>query len=100
MENKSWPTTDVVASSLESGFFLFPVGHRLSESRDLEWRVSPSLTERYLMLSLNSTYVKCYVLLKLVKTFLITPVMRKHIEFPFKNNTVSLYRRKGNWLLE
>ena len=71
----NWPSLDMIQHMKTLGFFLVSVGHPDSKERDIEWRISLSLQERYLMASLNPTQFKCYVLLKLVKKDVINKLM-------------------------
>ena len=51
--HSSWPSQDLIQKVVSAEFFVVPVGHKLSPSPHLEWRISTSLAERYLMFSLN-----------------------------------------------
>ena len=67
VKDKHWPTKEMVDEMKVHGFFLVPVGHVNSPEKSLEWRISLSQQERKLMMSLNSTQHKCYILLKMIK---------------------------------
>ena len=71
----NWPSLDMIQHMKTLGFFLVSVGHPESNEKDIEWRISLSLQERFLMFSLNPTQFKCYVLLKLVKKDVINKLM-------------------------
>jgi len=74
-----WPSQRLLEQATEREVFLVPVGHKLSPTELLEWRISVSLAERYLMFSLTVVHIKCYVVLKmLVKTF-VDPIVGKCI---------------------
>jgi len=62
--HSSWPSQDLIQKVVSAEFFVVPVGHKLSPSPHLEWRISTSLAERYLMFSLTIVQIKCYVTLK------------------------------------
>ncbi|XP_060561396.1 uncharacterized protein LOC132721160 [Ruditapes philippinarum] len=66
-----WPTQEMRRYAARTGCFVVPTGSKVSEYPELEWRLSTSLTERYLMFNLNITQIRCYVLLKMIlKSFL------------------------------
>ncbi|XP_053382184.1 uncharacterized protein LOC128549493 [Mercenaria mercenaria] len=66
-----WPTADMKRFAENNGCFVVPVGSKVSQSPELEWRISTSQAERCLMFSLNITQIRCYVLMKMIlKTFL------------------------------
>ena len=70
-----WPNEFLIMMSMSKGCFLVPVGHKLSDSSDVEWRLSPSLAERMLIFSLNETHIKCYVLLKHIVKYFVKPIL-------------------------
>ncbi|XP_060554157.1 cyclic GMP-AMP synthase-like isoform X1 [Ruditapes philippinarum] len=66
-----WPTQEMRRYAASTGFFVVPTGSKVSEYPELEWRISTSLTERCLMINLNITQIRCYVLFKMIlKSFL------------------------------
>ncbi|XP_053392107.1 uncharacterized protein LOC128554820 [Mercenaria mercenaria] len=66
-----WPTEEMRRYCSSTGCFVVAVGNKGSGNRELEWRISTSLTERCLMFNLNITQVRCYVLMKMIlKTFI------------------------------
>ncbi|XP_060578924.1 uncharacterized protein LOC132735907 [Ruditapes philippinarum] len=66
-----WPSAEIKQYCSRTGCFVVPVGCRGGDFRQLEWRISTSLAERCLMLNLNITQIRCYVLMKMViKSFL------------------------------
>ena len=69
----NWPEQSLIDKAVNSGFFLVPVGYKLSETENLEWIISLSLTERLLMFSMNMTQLKCYVVLKIIMKSLVIP---------------------------
>ncbi|XP_045211560.2 uncharacterized protein LOC123563057 [Mercenaria mercenaria] len=67
----NWPTADMKRFAANNGCFVVPVGSKVSQKPNLEWRISTSQAERCLMFSLNITQIRCYVLMKMIlKTFL------------------------------
>jgi len=71
----NWPTAEMLQAARELGCFLVPDGYCDSDFSSLEWRVSPSLIERYLMFSMEIIHVQCYVTLKLLKKDIINPYL-------------------------
>ncbi|XP_060576620.1 uncharacterized protein LOC132733943 [Ruditapes philippinarum] len=68
-----WPTYDMKQYCKDMGCFVVGVGGKDSENEELEWRISTSLAERYLMFNLNITQIRCYVLMKMIlKSFINT----------------------------
>lgn len=61
----TWLTNEMVSDIEQYGCFFVPVGNPLSSDKDLEWRLSFSLTENYLIKSLNKVQYNCYNFLKL-----------------------------------
>ncbi|XP_060572707.1 uncharacterized protein LOC132730740 [Ruditapes philippinarum] len=59
-----WPTNDMKQYFKTMGCFVVGVGAKGSGNEELEWRISTSLAERYLMFNLNITQIRCYVLMK------------------------------------
>ncbi|XP_060573095.1 uncharacterized protein LOC132731014 [Ruditapes philippinarum] len=68
---RRWPTQDMRRYAASTGCFVVPTGSKVSQYPELEWRISTSLAEKHLMLNLNITQIRCYVLLKMIlKSFL------------------------------
>ncbi|WAR19850.1 hypothetical protein MAR_001688 [Mya arenaria] len=70
-----FPSQDVRHDFGKYGIFFVPTGHSESPEKHLQWRLSYSLQERKIMLSLSETQYKCYVLLKMVKEDFVKPVV-------------------------
>ncbi|KAH3718779.1 uncharacterized protein LOC127854795 [Dreissena polymorpha] len=62
-----WPTAKMLEAARMCPCFLVPSGHPGSDTRYVEWRLSPNLIERLLVYSLNITHLKCYIVLKIIK---------------------------------
>ncbi|XP_060571664.1 uncharacterized protein LOC132729845 isoform X2 [Ruditapes philippinarum] len=66
-----WPTQEMRRYAASTGCVVVPTGSKVSEYRELEWRISTTMAERCLMINLNITQIRCYVLLKMIlKSFL------------------------------
>ncbi|XP_060562591.1 uncharacterized protein LOC132722166 [Ruditapes philippinarum] len=66
-----WPTEEMRRYAASTGCFVVATGSKISKYPELEWRISTSLAERCLVLNLNITQIRCYVLLKMIlKKFL------------------------------
>ena len=61
-----WPTSHAISTITDFGFHLVPVGHPLSDTKPMEWRISFSLAERTLVWSFNHVQMQCYALLKII----------------------------------
>ncbi|XP_052780969.1 uncharacterized protein LOC128217692 [Mya arenaria] len=72
-----WPTPEQFRETMECGCFLIPDGHFDSRVKFVEWRISPSLIERILMFSMKTLQLKCYVVLKILKSHVINPLLFK-----------------------
>ena len=69
----NWPSRDMIKTCKFFGFIFVPVGHPHSDEQHLQWRISLSHQERFLVTRFNSVQLKCYILLKLIKKEKITP---------------------------
>ena len=72
-ETGPWPTREMKRLCEGTGCFVVPVSSKIGASQELEWRISTCHAERYLMLSLNITQIKCYVLMKMLLKVFIKP---------------------------
>ncbi|XP_052775241.1 uncharacterized protein LOC128213514 [Mya arenaria] len=70
-----WPTPEVLRDVRKCGCFLVPDGYFDSYYRHVEWRISPSLIERILMFTMKTLQLKCYVVLKILKSHVINPLL-------------------------
>ncbi|XP_052817958.1 uncharacterized protein LOC128243978 [Mya arenaria] len=68
-----FPGQNIRAEFGNLGIFFVPTGHGDSQEKHLQWRLSFSLQERKIMLNLNETQHKCYVLLKMTKEDFVKP---------------------------
>lgn len=62
----SWPPADVVMRIVRNGCHFVPVGHKLGNHEDNEWRISFSVAEYELVHSMNHTQFLTYGLLKVM----------------------------------
>ncbi|XP_052814633.1 uncharacterized protein LOC128241652 [Mya arenaria] len=72
-----WPTKDMLAQASAYPVFLVPAGYPDSPYHEklLEWRFSTSLMERLLIFSFNTTQLKVFVLLKIIRKAFIKIVV-------------------------
>ena len=61
----SWPPSHVVNDIVRSGCHFVPIGHKLGNHADNEWRISFSQAEQKLVYAMNHTQFLVYGLLKL-----------------------------------
>lgn len=62
----SWPPADVVRSIVKNGCHFVPIGHKLGNHKDNEWRISFAVSEYELVRSMNHTQFLTYGWLKLM----------------------------------
>ncbi|KAL4217667.1 hypothetical protein ACF0H5_022409 [Mactra antiquata] len=67
-EKLFWPSDELLQDVLQSRCFVVPKGSDNGPDSDIEWRLSFSFGERLLMFDLNIVQIRCYVLMKYVKT--------------------------------
>ena len=63
-----WPSSDFIQKMETYGFIVVPASHPQSDEKHLQWRLSFTRQERLLVVHFNSVQMKCYVLLKVIKT--------------------------------
>ena len=73
----NWPPSDVIEICKSLGFILVQKGHPHSDEQHLLWRLSLSRQERLLATNFNSIQLKCYILLKLIKTEVLPRYIRE-----------------------
>nr|XP_022308597.1 uncharacterized protein LOC111114543 [Crassostrea virginica] len=61
---QSWPPSHVVNDIVRSGCHFVPIGHKLGNNADNEWRISFSQAEQKLVYAMNHTQFLTYGLLK------------------------------------
>ncbi|XP_053391175.1 uncharacterized protein LOC128554000 [Mercenaria mercenaria] len=101
-----WPTEDMKRYCETTGCFVVPVSSKNGQNEELEWRISTSQAERCLMLNLNITQLRCYILMKMIlKTFInpqcdgvLSSFMCKTVLFHCIQNTRSNHWRQSNLL--
>ncbi|XP_045156710.2 uncharacterized protein LOC123523127 [Mercenaria mercenaria] len=102
-----WPSDDMRRYCSNTGCFVVGVGSKGSENEETEWRISTSLAERCLMLNLNITQIRCYVLMKMIlKTYIkpqfedtISSYMCKTVLFHCIANKYSDIWRENNLII-
>ncbi|KAH3868938.1 hypothetical protein DPMN_032093 [Dreissena polymorpha] len=71
--SRHWPPSNVVEKVVSMGAFLTPVGFTGSRNKNIEWRICFNTGETELMINLNDTQLKVYVLLKMIAKDLLKP---------------------------
>ena len=61
-----WPASVDISTIVNFGCHLVPVGHPLSNTKSLEWRISFSIAERILVWSFNHVQMQCYAVMKII----------------------------------
>ena len=75
--NYNWPSSDLIEQCQSMGFLVVPAGHPKSEERHLQWRISLSHQERLLVTHFKSVQLKCYILLKQIKKYILEPITKE-----------------------
>ncbi|KAL4230912.1 hypothetical protein ACF0H5_011287 [Mactra antiquata] len=70
-----WPSDHLLQDILQSKCFLVPKGSGTGPHADIEWRLSFSCGERLLMFDLNIVHIRCYILMKYIKTQFLDNVL-------------------------
>ncbi|VDH98378.1 Hypothetical predicted protein [Mytilus galloprovincialis] len=64
--SNSWPSHEVKQSIIDHGVLFVPIGAKGSQKENLEWRVSFSVGEKFLINTFTHTQLVCYALLKII----------------------------------
>ncbi|KAH3865062.1 hypothetical protein DPMN_028100 [Dreissena polymorpha] len=83
--SRHWPPADIVAKVVSMGAFLAPVGLKGSQNKHNEWRMCFNTGETELIINLNDTQVKLYVLLKMIAKDVLQPRNKEITSFMLKN---------------
>jgi len=65
--------------------YVVPVGHKFSQNKDIEWRISYTTAEKKLVRSMNDVQVKMYVVLKFVQRDRLKPICQNFTSYMVKN---------------
>ncbi|XP_052228846.1 uncharacterized protein LOC127843074 isoform X2 [Dreissena polymorpha] len=105
---RNWPPPDVVQKVVSLEVFVAPVGFKDSNSYTLEWRYCFNRAETELIINLNDTQTKLYVLLKMVVKDILKPRRKEITSYMVKNivlwltekNQQTLFHEKSllHWL--
>ncbi|VDI42924.1 Hypothetical predicted protein [Mytilus galloprovincialis] len=61
----AWPKPEIISKIISFGVLFVPIGCKGSIHENLEWRISFSVAEKFLIYSFNHTQLLCYALLKI-----------------------------------
>lgn len=75
--NNSWPGYDVKQAVVKHGVLFVPIGVKGSLTEELEWRISFSVAEKFLIYTFTQTQLLCYALMKI----LLKDVIARYIEY-------------------
>ncbi|VDI17625.1 Hypothetical predicted protein [Mytilus galloprovincialis] len=70
----TWPPLDLISKIISCGVLFVPIGYKGSSNENLQWRMSFSVAEKFLIFSFNHTQLLCYALLKVM----IKEIVDKH----------------------
>ncbi|VDI22363.1 Hypothetical predicted protein, partial [Mytilus galloprovincialis] len=62
---EKWPSADVISKIISCGVLFVPIGSKGSINEHIEWRLSFSVAEKFLIFSFNHAQLLCYALLKI-----------------------------------
>ena len=64
--NDKWPGQEFKIKSERRGCYVVPVSSNKDLRNEYEWRISTCLSERDMMLDINETQMRCYILMKIL----------------------------------
>ncbi|XP_063418811.1 uncharacterized protein LOC134701600 [Mytilus trossulus] len=70
----TWPSPDLISKIISCGVLFVPIGYKGSIHENIQWRISFSVAEKFLVFSFSHTQLLCYALLKI----LLKEVIEKH----------------------
>ncbi|VDI17627.1 Hypothetical predicted protein [Mytilus galloprovincialis] len=62
----TWPSPDLISKIISCGVLFVPIGYKGSSNEHLQWRISFSVAEKFLIFSFSQTPLLCYALLKVL----------------------------------
>jgi len=80
-----WPSTHLQREIAEMEEYLVPVGLKLSEFQDIEWRISYTTAERKLVQNMQDEQVRLYAALKIIHKDFLKPLCRNFTSYFIKN---------------
>jgi len=90
--NHQWPSKHLQKEIAEMEGYLVPVGHKLSEFQDIEWRISYTTAEKRMVHNMQDEQVRLYAAMKMINRDCLKPKC-KHFTSYFVKNLVF-------WVLE
>ncbi|KAH3740093.1 hypothetical protein DPMN_046788 [Dreissena polymorpha] len=82
---RHWQTPEIVEEFIAMGAFVTPIGFKLSEYNDIEWRICFNTAETELVNNLNDTQVKTYVIMKMIVNDVLKPQTKEVTSYIVKN---------------
>ncbi|XP_063418464.1 uncharacterized protein LOC134701268 [Mytilus trossulus] len=70
----TWPSSDIISKIISYGVLFVPIGIKGSVNENLEWRISFSIAEKFLIYSFSHVQLLCYAMLKV----LVKEILEKH----------------------
>ncbi|KAL3882945.1 hypothetical protein ACJMK2_029247 [Sinanodonta woodiana] len=86
-----WPSHQTIDLIQGTGALLVPVGHKLSQDQNLEWRISFSFGEKMLVWLFNTTQYRCFILLKMINKCFIKPAVGDNVLSSYHCKTCIFY---------
>ncbi|XP_063409119.1 uncharacterized protein LOC134692591 [Mytilus trossulus] len=70
----AWPSPELISKIISCGVLFVPIGCKGSINQNIEWRISFSVAENFLIFSFSHTQLLCYAILKI----LLKELVEKH----------------------
>ncbi|VDH98513.1 Hypothetical predicted protein [Mytilus galloprovincialis] len=70
----TWPSSEIISEIVSSGVLFVAIGNKGSINEHVEWRISFSVAEKFLIFSFSHTQFLCYAMLKIV----LKEIVEKH----------------------
>ncbi|XP_052083351.1 uncharacterized protein LOC127720671 isoform X4 [Mytilus californianus] len=70
----AWPSPELISKIISCGVLFVPIGCKGSINENIEWRISFSVAEKFLLFSFSHTQLLCYAMLKI----LLKELVEKH----------------------
>jgi len=80
-----WPSRSLKREISTMIGYVVPVGHKVSQNKDIEWRISYTTVEKKLVDNMNDVQVKLYVVLKFVQKDRLKPICKNFTSYMVKN---------------
>jgi len=80
-----WPSTHIQREIAGMEGYLVPVGHKLSEFQDIEWRISYTTAEQKLVKNMQDEQIRLYAAMKMIHKDFLKPNCENFTSYFVKN---------------